>query len=261
MSTPGLDVRRIAEIIVTTVHGERRRGTGCLVRDGLVLTADHVVRGARTVDVRFDADRPGERTHRAAVAWSHADTDAALLTVAEEKADGPLLLGGIGERDAVLRCTTLGFPRHKLRTDPTGAALAYRDSCHAQGSAAVLGNRREGTLDLRVPPPDRDPDPDRSPWEGMSGAPVFSGERLVGIVARHHRADGLGSLAVLRIDRWHERLGAAEQAALEALIDVRVGPGGDLRDVLPLDGGTLAQSAHVRQVRDIAPPRLVAREG
>ncbi|WP_030779927.1 trypsin-like peptidase domain-containing protein [Streptomyces sp. NRRL S-920] len=260
MSTPGLDVRRVAEIIVTSGHGERRRGTGCLIRDGLVLTAEHVVRGARTVDVRFDADRPGERTHRAALAWSHADTDAALLTVAGEKADGPLLLGGIGERDAVLRCTTLGFPRHKLRTDPTGAALAYRDSCHAQGSTAVLGNRREGTLDLRVPPPDRDPDPDRSPWEGMSGAPVFSGERLVGIVARHHRSDGLGSLAVLRVDRWHERLDAAEQAALEALIGVRVGPGGDLRDVLPLDGGALAQSAHVRQVRDIAPPRLVARE-
>ncbi|MEV5977770.1 trypsin-like peptidase domain-containing protein [Streptomyces sp. NPDC052114] len=256
----GLDVGRVAEIIVTTAYGDRRRGSGCLVRDGLVLTAEHVIRGALGVEVRFDADRPGERTHRAAVAWSHAGADTALLSVPREKADGPLALGRIGERDAVLRCTTLGFPRYKLRTDPTGAARAYRDSSHAVGSAPVLANRREGTLDLRVPPPDRDPDPDRSPWEGMSGAPVFSGERLIGIVGRHHRSDGLGSLAVLRVDRWHEHLGAGELDALETLLGVRMGPDGELRDVLPLDGGALAHSAHLRQVRDIAPPELIGRE-
>ncbi|GAA1894723.1 hypothetical protein GCM10009837_15900 [Streptomyces durmitorensis] len=260
MRTRGLDIGRAAEIIVTPGRGEKRRGSGYLVRDGLVLTAEHVVHDAARVEVRFDADRPGERTHRADVVWSHAEVDGALLSVPQEKVDGPVLLGRVGERDAVLRCTTLGFPRFKLRADTGGGALAYRDTRHAEGSVPVLSNRREGTLELHVPPPEYDPDPLRSPWEGMSGAPVLSGGRLIGIVGRHHRSDGLGTLAVLRIDRWHARLSKAELDAVQSVLDLWIGPG-DLPDVIPPGRGEVAQVAQLRQVRDIAPPELVGREG
>ncbi|WP_344521932.1 trypsin-like peptidase domain-containing protein, partial [Streptomyces rectiviolaceus] len=259
MRTYGLDIGRAAEIIVTPGHGEKRRGSGYLVRDGLVLTAEHVVRDAARVEVRFDADRPGERTHRAEVVWSHAGVDGALLSVPQEKAEGPVALGRVAERDAVLRCTTLGFPRFKLRADTGGGATAYRDTRHAEGSAPVLSNRREGTLELHVPPPDRDPEPQRSPWEGMSGAPVLSGGRLIGIVGRHHRSDGIGTLAVLRIDRWHACLSQAELGVVQAELDLMIGPD-DLPDVIPADRGEVAQVAQLRQVRDIAPPELVGRE-
>ena len=51
---------------------------------------------------------------------------------------------------------------------PDGRPTQYRDTFHAVGTAAALSNRREGTLEITVPPPDRDPDPALSPWEGMS---------------------------------------------------------------------------------------------
>jgi hypothetical protein len=117
--------------------------------------------------------------------------------------------GRVAERDAVLACSAMGFPWFKLRDDPAqplddGSPSQYRDSAHAVGTIAVLANRRQGTLEVSVPPPERDPDPERSPWEGMSGAAVWSGGRIIGLVADHHRSDGLGRLAATRVDRWYE---------------------------------------------------------
>ena len=57
--------------------------------------------------------------------------------------------------------------------------------------------------------PEHDPDPRRSPWGGMSGAAVWSAGRVIGLVAEHHRSDGLGRLAATRVDRWYERLSPA----------------------------------------------------
>ncbi|WP_328524033.1 NACHT domain-containing protein [Kribbella sp. NBC_00359] len=45
-------------------------------------------------------------------------------------------------------------------------------------------------------PPARHPDPNRTPWEGMSGAAVFASGHLVGVVGQHHRGEGLGTLTV-----------------------------------------------------------------
>ena len=84
--------------------------------------------------------------------------------------------------------------------------MRYRDRHHAVGTIAALSNSREGTLELTVAPPERDPDPSHSPWEGMSGAAVWSAGRIIGVVARHHRSDGLTRLAAVRIDRVYEGL-------------------------------------------------------
>jgi hypothetical protein len=113
----------------------------------------------------------------------------------------------------------MGFPRFKLREDrmrllDDGSPSQYRDSCHATGITSVLSNRREGTLELVVTPPESDVEPDRSPWEGMSGAAVWHDGTLIGLVRAHHRTDGLGRLAAVRVDRWHELLTGAELALL-----------------------------------------------
>ena len=63
----GLTAARVAEIIVESATGERRRGSGYLVAPGRVLTAAHVVASAVSVRVRFEADRPGERVLEAEV--------------------------------------------------------------------------------------------------------------------------------------------------------------------------------------------------
>ena len=53
----GLDRSRVAELIVDAGLKSARRGSGYLVSSAVVLTAAHVVRGAVSVLVRFNADR------------------------------------------------------------------------------------------------------------------------------------------------------------------------------------------------------------
>ncbi|MFF5984688.1 trypsin-like peptidase domain-containing protein [Streptomyces olindensis] len=253
----GLRPARAAEIIVALPDGGRR-GSGYLLAPGRVLTAAHVVRGAADVRVRFEADRPGERVAGATVAWAHDGIDIAVLTLPEDLSDDvpPVLFGGVGEQDAVLGCSAMGFPRFKLRADAAGGR--FRDVEHMDATCAVLANRREGTLDLRVAaPPAEDPDPERDAWEGMSGAAVFSGGHLVGVVSRHHRREGAGRVAAGRADRWAEALTPAERAGLETLL------GQDLTTLpcaVPAGVPGPVQEAYRAQLADLAPERLEERE-
>jgi hypothetical protein len=75
---------------------------------------------------------------------------------------------------------------------------------------SVLSNRREGTLELAVVAPRGDDEPRRSPWEGMSGAVVWCGGSVIGVVSAHHRSDGLGRLAAGRVEHWYDVLSPAE---------------------------------------------------
>ncbi|GGW78511.1 trypsin-like peptidase domain-containing protein [Streptomyces lomondensis] len=249
----------MAEVIVDLPgEGAGRRGSGYLVSPGKVLTAAHVVRGAADVRVRFQADRPGERVVEAKVVWRHAGIDVAVLTHGADTDVPPVSFGRVGEQDTVLHCTALGFPRFKLRTDEDGSR--FRDAEHVDATCAVLSNRREGTLDLRVAsPPPEDPDPERDAWEGMSGAVVFSNGRLVGLVTHHHRADGPGRIAARRVDRWAEALDDAELAELEHLLarSLRLAA---LPSAAPFAGPDLTQEAYRAQLADIAPESLEDRE-
>ncbi|MFB6891713.1 peptidoglycan-binding protein [Kitasatospora sp. NPDC056327] len=241
----GLNGERAAEVMVRRADGTKARGSGYLVREGVVLTAAHVVRSEAGVTVRFEADRPGEWSAPARVLWSHAGVDVALLAVESAEgtgengtdrngtdrngADGngagtsgarggsgrragPARFAAVRERDAGLRSSALGFPLFKWRSDPGGTG--YRDSCHARGEIAPLADRREGTLELRVQEPEHDPDPRRSPWEGMSGAAVWAHGRIIGVVSLHRREEGLGTLTVSRADTW---AAAADETGLAAL--------------------------------------------
>ncbi len=48
----------------------------------------------------------------------------------------------------------------------------------------------------------------------MSGAAVWHDDAIVGLVSAHHRTDGLGRLAAVRVDRWYELLTRSELALL-----------------------------------------------
>jgi hypothetical protein len=268
----GIDPERVAELLVTPAKpGSGRRGSGYRVSPSVVLTAAHVVREAAGVRVRFNADRPGEWITDGTVEWSDLApmVDVAVVTITPRSQDegqvAPVGFGRVAERDAVLACSAMGFPWFKLRNDSAqplddGSPSQYRDSAHAVGTIAVLANRREGTLEVSVPPPERDPDPNRSPWEGMSGAAVWSGGRIIGLVAEHHRSDGLGRLAATRVDRWYESLAAKRLDELRALLPGLAARPGELREVVPPTAGELLQAGYLAQVRDIAPERLVGRE-
>lgn len=254
----GLRAEQVAEVIVRR-SGRGGRGSGYLVGPGRVLTAAHVVGGAEQIRVRFQADRPGERTVEAVVAWAHDGIDIAVLKLPSEAYDDvppTASFGTVGDQDAVLSCTAMGFPRFKLRTDAEGRR--FRDTEHMDARCSVLANRREGTLDLRITaPPAEDPDPERDPWEGMSGAAVFSGGHLVAVVSRHHRSEGTGRIAAGRIDRWAEALKGDELAELSELLSYDLAA---LSTTFSPDLPDLVQEIYRAQLEDIAPELLDERD-
>lgn len=222
----GPDPRRVVQVITTQRAGAGRRGSGYRVNGDAVLTAAHVVSDAVSVRLRFlteDGDTtelPGEQV------WADSASDIAVLKIANNASTGGLCAAEISPvRFARIArpvdCEAVGFPRFKLRPDAAspdhGAPTWYRDSHHAHGRTTPLGNLRAGSLEISVYPPEYDPEPGRSPWEGMSGAAVWSGGCVIGVVVEHHRSDGLGRLAASQVKRWY-RLTPTQVGRLNELI-------------------------------------------
>ncbi|MFI1763439.1 trypsin-like peptidase domain-containing protein [Streptomyces sp. NPDC020800] len=224
--TAGLEMARVAEVMVSRPGGASRRGSGYRVGVRHVLTAAHVVEPPlTTLRVRFEADRPGEWTGDAQVVLRSGRADLALLEMTGLPAAAPPVhhtprYAVLPESDTTLSVTAVGFPRFKLREDPgpvaQGALVRYRDSCHIEGTVSVLSNLREGTLEVAVRPPADEVAPEHSPWEGMSGAALWAGGAIIGLISAHHRSDGLGRLAAVRVQRWYDGLVPAELELLRS---------------------------------------------
>ncbi|MEO3765036.1 trypsin-like peptidase domain-containing protein [Streptomyces sp. B8F3] len=249
---------RVAEILVGRPPGTPgRRGSGYRVGDRYVLIAAHLVAPpVASLRVRFDADRPGEWTTEAVIGLRSEAADLALLELAAPRgtAVSPPRYAAVPDTDVVLPFTAVGFPRFKLRKDdgtarrPDDGSLAqYRDTFHASGTIAALSNRREGTLELAVQPPSDTVEPDRSPWQGMSGAAVWSDDAVIGVIATHHRTDGPGRLAATRVERWYETLSAAELAVLHTCAGLP--PREELAEV----GGPVDPAAGVPSLASLPP--------
>jgi len=236
---------RLVEVIVDKIGGTHR-GSGYRITTTTVLTAWHVVDGATRLEVRFDSGLPTARTVIAETLGGDPESDLALLSfAATDRIDPepPARLTGAG---ADVEVRIAGFPRWKLRGGK------YRDSAAEPGTAALLANRREGTLQITVAPPADDPDA-RTPWEGISGGPVFARDRLVAVVSRHHRREGLNRLTATPIARWVDRL--TDDGPPELLAALGLNPSSSLPAV-----AVAPVSAYRTQVREIAPEKLVGRE-
>lgn len=230
----GFDPRRAVQVITTRGAGAGRRGSGYQVTGDMVLTAAHVVGDAVSVQVRFlaengeAAETPGESV------WIDSTVDIALLKIASGPGTGGLSAVEVSPTrfarlTGPVACEALGFPRFRLRPDTASpdrdASASYRDSHHARGDATPWSYLRAGSLEVCVGAPEYDPVRGRSPWEGMSGAAVWSGGCVIGVVSEHHRSDGLGRLAASRVDRWYERLAPAQINELNTLIGLPTSAG------------------------------------
>ncbi|MFJ6759773.1 trypsin-like peptidase domain-containing protein [Streptomyces sp. NPDC091273] len=248
----GLDRRRAVQVVTTCGAGAGGRGSGYQVTGNVVLTAAHVVCGAATVQVRFLTEDGGTREVQGRPFWVNSDADVALIALADAGAGVPGAGSPAGAAVAPVRfarvskpveCEALGFPRFRLRAAAAspggGTAVTYRDSHHARGETTPLSNRREGSLEMTLrSSPEYDPERGRSPWEGMSGAPVWSGGYVIGVITRHYRSDGLGTLAASPVDRWYRQMGPQEIGELSSLIGLPPDPGGleELPRAAPLPG-------------------------
>ncbi|QWF82788.1 trypsin-like peptidase domain-containing protein [Amycolatopsis sp. CA-230715] len=233
---------RVAELLVATPDGGRR-GSGYRITDRLVLTAAHVVAGAASIIVRFEADLAGEWSVEAEPHWCDADADLALLTIepcAGEAAIDPAPIGIVGGTAEALPVCAVGFPLWKLRPGEG----PFRDSHQMLGTVAPLSNWREGTLEVTASaggPPGSSAAVRRgvfaAPWEGMSGAAVWSGKHIIGVIASHYPDDGSGRLAAARIDPLppipgepspRERAGSSPSPVMSAYRE-------QLKDIAPIE--------------------------
>jgi len=259
---------RVAQVAVDRgLRGGSLRGSGYLVAPGRVLTAAHVVAEARSIRVLLDVGQRSEIDVAAKDWWASPVADLAVVVIPAEATRDlecrSALFGRISDTAAMLPVQASGFPLFKLRTATGGGdePEVFRDLEDASGHSPVSANRLEGTLAVYLDDPAPDPESasDGSPWEGMSGGAVWVGDRIVAVVAQHHRAEGPGRLAARRVDRAYDLLDSPDLNLFTGLLGLPSTVDG-LRDVVPPGPGQLMLAAYRAQVRSIAPDELIGRD-
>jgi hypothetical protein len=199
-----MDERRVTEVFVPASQSGRRDtfGSGYLVTDVLVLTAGHVVDPAAGGACKV---RPlgQDKWRQARVIWRAKSCDAALLEVKAFKKQslqaGRARLGRLATGWRV-PCRALGFPLAQARR---GSRASIRDTEEITGELAPLTLIKGGQLTVHisgsVPLSDA---AGQSSWAGMSGAALFSGPLLVGVVTvdpAHFGTDRLEAVPVTQM--------------------------------------------------------------
>jgi len=171
-----VDWSRVVDVSARKPAGGFTFGSGYLIAPGLVLTARHVTCADSgepygDVGVRFLADGSPLPCQ---VAWQGGpDLDAALLRCApREQQDMPVRWGRLIASEPGVACEAAGFPRSMRQDD------GLRDVEHMHGAinpgTGLLGGRIYVDIASAFPQP--------GGWDGMSGAALWCGPLLVGIV-------------------------------------------------------------------------------
>ncbi len=273
----------LGELAVEVLHGwddgGRTRwsvGSGFVIGDSLVLTAAHNVGPGELLVRAGDVERP------AAIRLQGDESlaDLALLELTSPLTDAASLRHCMfGEVDAstpavVEGCWAVGFPRFKERIAAPGkqgtSQRPVRSSVQVSGRIPTGDYLRRHLLSLQV---DRAPLPlpgNESQWAGMSGAVVFAGDIVAGVVSEHHLPEGSSSLTVTpitaidllpdaaewwRLLRVHRselvRLPVPEGAYLWTAADFAAGlqVGDEPSDIAPIEPGEPVTAVMLRQGR------------
>ncbi|MGW1728194.1 tetratricopeptide repeat protein [Streptomyces sp. NPDC002306] len=237
---------------VVAVEGSGKRGSGYVIAARLVLASAHVVQAA----VQTEVFRPGDGTTcRATVVWrgtSGGRDDAALLSVTDPSWVPPE--GGtpgwgrlVTDRPGT-PCELAGTPEAIQRPD------APREMWQATGTLNPLTGRADNrhVVTLReVPAPTAD---GTSPWGGLSGAAVFSGGLLTGVVAADLAGFGHAGLGVVPAYVLHH-----DPAFRAALAKYGAAPGGG-EPLEPVEWRHLADTNDTRPTTELlASPAVLLR--
>jgi tetratricopeptide (TPR) repeat protein len=214
--------RCVVELRTTHWDGTTGLGSGYLVAKGWVLTAAHVVAGKSSVRAWVDPQAALTVEDESTVDLNRIvqlpSADWALVPVlAHQPPAGftPVVFGSLDRESAdPVQVLALGLPWFRRR-DRRGASegavegpARVREVVAAGGQIIPAGGQKTGVLTmtvvgapdstiLRTTDDDRiEPHGARSVWEGMSGAAVWAGPLLVGVVVRHELAEGVAALTV-----------------------------------------------------------------
>lgn len=218
-----------------------RYGSGLLSGDRTVLTAAHVVRGAAKVTVRrSDKQTLLPAILDAVLIGDPGRLDLALLEVPGLAKPLPHIPVAVVDRDIttgefIEDCWAVGYPAFQ-EIKREGRSRSTRVSAQVHGQIPPLSGMGDeyGLLSLQVTTTPRElPEQGtlgQSEWSGMSGAAVFAGDMLVGVIAEHAPRRGASDITVTPLDRlndpattppnaaqWWERLGVNDPATLPRL--------------------------------------------
>lgn len=157
--------------------GLYRLGSGYLIGDKRVLTAAHVLQEASESPVlegqHAEVARIGGEWLDASVAWVDLEHDVAVVSCVGLGADGTVPWGRL-EGAEPIEWGAAGFPVASV--DP----IYGRQAEHAYGKTSAISDRAVGRLALTVQ--SREARKSETPWAGLSGAAVFCGDALVGVI-------------------------------------------------------------------------------
>jgi tetratricopeptide (TPR) repeat protein len=187
------------------LYAGRSWGSGYVVAGPLVLTAAHVV-GDVGATVKLRLLGAGADLLDGRVVWSsHTETlDVALVEITSPgHAMGdlpPVRWGRLVAARAGVACEAAGFPDVKVVRGPDGQVV-MRDVEHLSGEISPLTGAKARQLDvsMRSAAPEPTPPSNPSPWGGMSGAALFCGPLLTGVIRRDPIGFGSRRLTAVQV--------------------------------------------------------------
>jgi hypothetical protein len=190
-----VDFSRLVDVSARTPGGRVSFGSGFVVAPGLVLTARHVVCGddGKPLDephVRFTGDGA---PWQARIVWpGRPDLDAALLQLGDAAPSlAPVRWGQLIASETGVGCEAAGFPASMQQEDRMRDLEQMRGEINA--GTGLLGHRIYADVKSAIPR--------QGGWAGMSGAALWCGPLLVGVVAWDPEAFGTGRLAAEPVTR------------------------------------------------------------
>lgn len=208
---------------MAAVFSSGRQGSGYLLTARLVLTADHVVTDPDDIRVITPGGRGEVRCRRiwsgrAGIPRQELQTDVALLLAETDIAPLPAgttsvhVWGDLTTLTPIRGCEAFGFPL--VQRDPAGRLESEQLTGTLKPGTGLVSGKHALTLDGT--PPAARPDA-ASPWAGMSGAPVFRGGVLLGIVSgdpygwQHGRLTVVPTAGLLGERRFTDALNSSGQ--------------------------------------------------